>query len=174
MLRTERLLLRPWRDTDLAPCAAMTSDPDVMRLFLAGRERAQCDAWVARVRAHFDREGFGIWAVEAPGVSDFIGFVGLSRVPEYMPFTGVEAVWTLAAAHWRQGYATEAARAAVHDGFDRLGLPEIVAFTTPANAGSQGVMRAIGMTHDPRGDFDHPRVPEGHALRRHVLYRIRR
>ena len=174
MLRTERLLLRPWRDADLAPCAEMTADPAVMRLFVSARTREQSDAWVARARAHFDREGFGIWAVEAPGVADFIGFVGLSRVPEAMGFAGVEAVWTLAAAHWRRGYATEAARAAVQDGFERLGLAEIVAFTTPENAGSRAVMRALGMTHDPAEDFDHKLVPPGHRLRRHVLYRIAR
>lgn len=174
MLRTPRLLLRPWRDADLEPCAAMTADPEVMRLFPATRDRAQSDAWVARTRAHFDCEGFGIWAVEAPGIADFIGFVGLSRVPEGMPCAGgVEAVWTLAAAHWRRGYATEAASAAVRDGFDRLRLAEVVAFTTPANAGSQGVMRAIGMRHDPADDFDHPKLPAGHALRRHVMYRRR-
>ncbi len=175
MLRTARLLLRPWRDADLEPCAAMTADPAVMRLFVSARDRAQSDAWVARTRAHWAREGFGLWAVEAPGVADFIGFVGLSRVPEGMPYAGgVEAVWTLAAAHWGKGHATEAARAAVRDGFERLGLDEIVAFTTPGNVASQGVMRAIGMARDPAEDFDHPRVPEGHPLRRHVLYRVRK
>ncbi len=172
MLRTARLLLRPWRDADLEPCAAMTADPAVMRLFVSARTRAQSDAWVARTRAHWDREGFGIWAVEAPGGAEFIGFVGLSRVPAGMPCAGgVEAVWTLAAAHWGRGLATEAARAAVEDGFARLGLAEVVAFTTPANQASQGVMRAIGMVRDPGADFDHPLVPEAHPLRRHVLYR---
>lgn len=175
MLRTGRLLLRPWRDADLDPCAAMTADPEVMRLFPAPRDRAQSDAWVARTRAHWQREGFGLWVVEVPGVAAFAGFVGLSRMPEGMPCAGgVEAVWTLAAAHWRKGYAAEAARAAVRDGFDRLGLDEIVACTTPANLASQGVMRTIGMTRNPAEDFDHPRVPQGHALRRHVLYRIGR
>ena len=172
MLRSERLILRPWREADLAPCAEMTARAEVMQFFPAGRTRAQSDAWVARTRAHFLREGFGIWAVEAPGVADFIGFVGLSRVPEGMPCAGgVEVVWTLDAPFWRRGYATEAAREAMRDGFARLGLAEIVAFTTVVNAASQGVMRALGMARDPAEDFDHPRIAMTHPLCRHVLFR---
>ncbi len=172
MIRTERLLLRPWRDADLAPVAAITADPAVMAFFHLTRSRPQSDAWVARTQAHIDRHGFGIWAVEAPGVAPLIGFVGLSTVPADLPCApAVEAVWTLGAAWWRRGYAAEAATAALRDGFTRLGLAEIVAFTAASNTPSQAVMRAIGMTRDPKGDFDHPRVPEGHPLRPHVLYR---
>ncbi len=174
ILTTPRLLLRPWRDDDREPVAAITGDPDVMRYFLRGRDRAQSDAWVARVRAHFDRHGFGIWAVEAPGVAPLIGFVGLSTVPDNIPSApAVEAVWTLGKAYWRQGYVTEAARAAMQDGFERLRLAEIVAFTAVVNAPSRGVMEKLGMRRDPADDFDHPSVPQGHALCRHVVYRLR-
>ena len=173
MLRSERLILRPWREADLAPCAAMTSDPEVMRYFGVLRDRAASDAWVARVRAHFDREGFGIWAIEAQGVADFIGFVGLSRVPAWMPVAAgaIEAVWTLDRPYWRRGYASEAAGTAMTDGFRRLGLAEIVAFTAAVNLPSRGVMAGLGMTRDPTADFDHPRVPADSPLRPHVLYR---
>jgi ribosomal-protein-alanine N-acetyltransferase len=152
----------------------MTSDPEVMRFFGVLREGAASDAWVARTRAHWEREGFGLWVVELPGTAPFIGFAGLSRVPDFMPCAGgVEAAWTLARAFWRRGYATEAARAAMDDGFGRFGLAEIVAFTAAINLPSRGVMEALGMTRDPAEDFDHPRVAEG-PLRRHVLYRKRR
>jgi len=52
-------------------------------------------------------------------------------------------------------------------------LHEIVAFTTTVNTRSQAVMERIGMTRDMDGDFDHPGVPEGSRLRRHVLYRMK-
>ncbi len=175
MLTTQRLILRHWRDDDLDPLAAMTSDPVVMRYFGITRDRAQSDAWAARARAHFDRHDFGIWAVEAPRIAPFIGFVGLSTIPADMPMPpGVEIAWTLATPFWRQGYATEAARAALDDGFSRLHLREIVAFTAVINIPSRAVMQGLGMRHDPAADFDHPRVPAGSELRPHVLYRKRR
>ncbi len=173
IITTKRLILRPWRESDLEPVAAITADPEVMRFFHLTRSRAQSDAWVARAQARIERTGFGIWAVEAPGVAPLIGFVGLNTVPEDIPCApAIEGVWTLGAAYWRTGYCTEAARAAMQDGFDRLGLQEIVAFTAVRNLPSQGVMRAIGMTRDTEGDFEHPRVPEGDPLRRHALYRL--
>ncbi len=173
MLRTARLILRPWRDADLPAVTALFADPVAMRYFDGTRDAAYSARWLAGVRAHFDRHGFGLWALEAQGVAPFIGFVGLSTIPESMPpHPGVEIVWTLAPAHWRQGYATEAARAVLADGLGRLGLPEIVAFTAAVNAPSRGVMEKLGMRHDPAGDFPHPRMPPDHKLRPHVLYRI--
>lgn len=174
MLTTPRLILRPWRESDQAPLADITADPEVMRFFNLVRTRAQSDAWMARAQAHIERTGFGIWAVEAPGVAPLIGFVGLSTVPAEIPCApAVEAVWTLGRPWWRRGYCSEAAAAAVADGFTRLGLPDIVAFTAALNTPSQAVMRKIGMTRDPLGDFDCPRVAEGHKLQPHVLYRIK-
>lgn len=176
-LTTERLTLRPWRDADRGPVAAITADPEVMRFFARSRDRAQSDAWLARVHNHFERTGFGIFAVDAHDLhgTPLIGFVGLSTVPDTIPSApAVEAVWTLGRAFWRRGYALEAATAAIRDGFSRIGLPEIVAFTAVINTPSRGVMEKLGMQRDPADDFDHPAVPEGNPVRPHVVYRLPR
>ena len=170
MLRTERLVLRPWRADDAEPFAAMGADPVVMEHFPSLLDRAQSDAMIGRITAQFDREGWGLWAVEVPGVAPFIGFCGLSR-PVFMPV--VEVGWRLARAHWGAGYATEAARAAVQFGFGELALAEIVSFTVPGNVRSQRVMERIGMRRDPDADFEHPLIPAGHPLRHHWLFRVR-
>jgi RimJ/RimL family protein N-acetyltransferase len=174
-MRTERLLLRRWRPSDLAPFAALNADPRVMRFFPATLSRAESDAFAEQIEEHFAEHDFGLWAVEAPGLAPFIGFVGLS-VPRFeASFTPcVEVGWRLAAEHWGRGYAPEAARAALAFGFDTLGLREILSFTTVVNQPSRRVMEKLGMTHDPSDDFDHPALPEGHNLRRHVLYRVAR
>ncbi|WP_431032785.1 GNAT family N-acetyltransferase [Streptomyces sp. P6-2-1] len=172
-LRTPRLLLRPWQESDLAPWAAMNADPEVREHLGEPLTRAQSDASVARFRAEFARRGYGWWAVEVRATGDFIGFAGLDRVDEGLPFTGVEIGWRLARAAWGHGYATEAARAVLAFGFGTLGLPEILAVTTATNVRSQAVMRRIGMTRDPHGDFDDPEAPEG-PLRPNVLYRVTR
>lgn len=174
-IRTPRLLLRDWRDEDLAPFAALNADPEVMAFFPRPLDRAESDAAVARIRDHFARHGFGLWAVEAPGVADFIGFVGLA-VPRFEAhFTPcVEIGWRLAREHWGRGYATEAARAVLAFGFQDLALDEIVSFTSAVNPRSRAVMERIGMTRAPGDDFDHPALPEGHPLRPHVLYRAGR
>ena len=174
-LRTGRLSLRGWRDGDLAPFAALNADPRVMAFMPRCLDRMESDALGGRIAEHFARHGFGLWAVEANGIAPFIGFVGIS-VPRFeAPFTPcVEVGWRLAHAHWGQGYATEAARAALAFGFERAGLEEIVSFTATVNTRSQAVMRRLGMTRDPAEDFDHPALPRDHRLSRHVLYRIAR
>jgi ribosomal-protein-alanine N-acetyltransferase len=137
--------------------------------------RDESDALAGRFEAHLDRHGFGLWALEIVDVAPFAGFVGLS-VPGFdAHFTPcVEIGWRLAAEHWGRGYATEAARAVLAFGFASLGLREIVSFTVPANSRSRRVMEKIGMVRSAADDFDHPRLPEGHRLRRHVLYRVTR
>ncbi len=172
-LRTERLLLRAWRDADLLPFAELNADPVVMEHFPAVLSREESDAMVARIRAHFQQHGFGLWAAEVPGIAEFIGFIGL-LVPSFTAhFTPcVEVGWRLARAHWGQGYASEGARAALHFGFAQCELPEIVSMTTPGNLRSRRVMEKLCMVRDPAEDFEHPRLKEGHPLRRHVLYRL--
>jgi ribosomal-protein-alanine N-acetyltransferase len=172
---TERLLLRQWREEDLEPFAALNADPTVMEHFPSTLDRAASDAFAERNAQHIDEHGWGLWAIELKETGRFLGFTGLA-VPRFTaPFTpAVEVGWRLARHAWGFGFATEAATAAVAAGFGPLGLAEIVSFTAVRNLRSRAVMERIGMTHDPADDFDHPALPEGHALRRHVLYRLRR
>ncbi|MDQ0389676.1 GNAT family N-acetyltransferase [Streptomyces mutabilis] len=170
-IRTERLLLREWRASDLEPWAAMNADPVVREYFPGTLTREQSDASVAGFQADLERRGWGWWAVEVAATGEFVGFTGLDPVEEGMPFDGVEAGWRLARPAWGHGYATEAARAVVSFGFEELGLAEVLAVTTATNLRSRAVMRRLGMTRDPADDFDDPDVPEG-PLRRSVVYRI--
>ncbi len=152
----------------------MNADPEVMEHFTAPLTRQQSDTMVGRIEENFDRHGFGLWAVEVLATGEFVGFTGLQPVTFEARFTpAVEVGWRLTRAAWGHGYATEAARAATAFGFDIAGLREIVSFTSETNVRSQRVMQRLGMTHDPADDFGHPRIPLGHPLRPHVLYRLR-
>ncbi len=171
MIETARLVLRPWRDSDMLPFAEQNADPVVMRLLGGVLSREESDAYAARAEAHLAMHGFCKWAVEAPGVAPFVGAVGLSYVRFEASFTpAVEVAWRLHRAFWGRGYATEAARAAIDDGFGRVGLQSIVAMTVPANRASLGVMQRLGMTRSIA--FDHPNCAPDHPLCRHVLYRL--
>jgi RimJ/RimL family protein N-acetyltransferase len=168
-----RVCLRRWRDEDREAFAAMNSDARVMEFFPRPLTRVESDAMVDRIEKHFSEHGFGLWAVEVPGVAPFIGFAGLTWARFSAPFTPcVEAGWRLAFEHWGHGYATEAARLALGYGFGALALREVVSFTSATNQRSRTVMERLGMRRDPAEDFDYPSFPEGHPLRRHVLYRL--
>lgn len=170
-IRTERLLLRRWIQPDRGPFAELNADPRVMEHFPSVLTRAESDAMVERIEAHFERHGFGLWAVEVLDQVPFIGFVGLAIPSFEAHFTPcVEVGWRLAAESWGQGYATEAARACVAFAFDRAGLSEIVSMTVPENVRSRRVMERLRMTRDPADDFEHPMQSD---RRRHVLYRLR-
>jgi RimJ/RimL family protein N-acetyltransferase len=172
-LRTDRLRLRRWRQEDRAPFASLNSDPVVMEFFPAALSQSESDEYVGRIQDHFERYGFGLWAVEVSATAEFAGYVGLWPTNFDAHFTpAVEVGWRLARRFWGSGFAPEGARAAVRDGFDRLGLAEIVSFTAESNMNSRRVMEKLRMTHDPGEDFDHPTVPESSPLRRHVLYRL--
>ncbi len=170
-VETPRLVLRQWRADDRKPFAEMNADPRVME-FLLPLSAPESDALAGRLAAGIDEHGWGFWAVEAPGVAPFVGFVGIKPMPPVLPFApGVEVGWRLAQPFWGRGYASEAALAALRVGFEQVGLGEIVAFTAVGNQRSRAVMARLGMQEDA-DPFDHPAVPEGHPLRRHVLYRM--
>jgi ribosomal-protein-alanine N-acetyltransferase len=172
-LTSDRLLLRPWRDADREPFAAMSADPEVMTYFPATLTRAESDAFVDRATQGVAERGWGWFAVEERATGAFVGVAGLAPVRFEAPFTpAVEIGWRLARAAWGRGYATEAARASVTFAFHELGLDEVVAIAVPANARSLAVMRRLGMTHDKADDFAHPLVPVEHPLRGCVLYRL--
>jgi ribosomal-protein-alanine N-acetyltransferase len=172
-IRTERLLLRRWRPADRDPFAALNADLRVVEFLPAPLSRAESDHVADRIEQRFAENGFGLWAVEIPGVAPFAGFIGLNSPRFESSFTPcVEIGWRLAAEHWGRGYATEGARAALEFAFKVVQLPEVVSFTAIDNRRSRRVMEKIGMTRNPSEDFDHPALPEGHRLRRHVLYRL--
>jgi RimJ/RimL family protein N-acetyltransferase len=172
MIATPRLILRPWRTSDLPLFAEQNGDPFIMRFMAGVLTREQSDAYVARLEVDLAEVGYCKWAVEAPGVAPFIGAVGLGRVKFEASFTpAVEIAWRLHSKYWGHGYATEAARAAIEDGFTRVGLTEIVALTALPNQPSQRVMERLGMTRTI--EFDHPALAEASPLRRHILYRLK-
>jgi len=174
-LETPRLILRPWRDSDRVPFAAMSADAEVMAHLLAFASPEATDNWITRQQAHLAAHGFCFWALESRESGEFIGAAGLLRIGYDAHFSpAVEVGWRLARPFWGQGYAPEAAGAALRFGFEQIGLQEIVANTVPANHNSRRVMEKIGMSHDPADDFDHPLVPVGSPLRRQVLYRLPR
>jgi RimJ/RimL family protein N-acetyltransferase len=175
MITTQRLTLRRWREDDLEPFAALNADPLVMEYFPKTLSHDESEILAGRIARHFEQYGFGWWSTEITANAVFIGLVGLS-VPRFEAhFTPcVEIGWRLARGYWGQGYASEAARAALAYGFEKLQLEQIVSLTVPANRRSRAVMERIGMVRDRQGDFEHPHIDEGHPLRRHVLYRMTR
>src|SRR5262249_55142221 len=173
VITTARLQLRPWRDEDLEPFAALNVDPRVREFFPSLQTYEESAESVRHIREHSRQHGFGLWAGEGLGGAAFVGVLGLA-VPSFdAPFTPcVELGYRLAFEHWGQGFATEGARAALAFGFAALGLAEIVAMTAAGNERSRRVMERVGMTFNPADDFDHPNILAGHPLRRHVLNRL--
>lgn len=170
---TPRLQLRQWHDSDLAPFAALNADAQVMEFFPERLSRAQSDAMAERCESLIAQNGWGFWAAELKSSGQFIGFVGLHRPTAALPFAPcVEIGWRLAPAYWGQGLATEAAQACLRAGFTHLDLPEIVSFTALQNVRSRAVMQRLGM--QAAGEFEHPSLAPGHALRAHCLYRLSR
>jgi RimJ/RimL family protein N-acetyltransferase len=171
---TGRLRLRQWCAADREPFAALNADPKVMEFFPALLSRAESDAMADRCQALIAERGWGFWAVEQVTTSEFIGFVGLHTPSPELPFSPcVEVGWRLAEKHWGKGFATEAARGALHVGFERLGLLEIVSFAAVGNLRSRAVMERLGML-ETKETFEHPTIPVGHVLRKHCLYQLSR
>lgn len=173
-IKTERLILRPWKEEDFDSFARLNADPRVMEFFPGLLTKEESDQSAQRICKAMQEQGWGFWAAAIPDVCDFIGFVGLARVNFIANFTpAIEVGWRLAFDFWNKGYATEGAQAALKYGFENLHLDEIVSFTAVNNMRSRRVMEKIGMQHDEKDDFDHPKLPQDHPLSRHVLYRIR-
>jgi RimJ/RimL family protein N-acetyltransferase len=170
-LRTDRLVMRRWQDSDREPFAELNADDETMRFFPSTLNRAESDALIDRIEDRFETQGFGLWALEIAETGQFIGFTGLNPMPDDVPGAGgMEVGWRLARAAWHHGYATEAARAAIDVWFDKSKMSEIYSMTSVLNEPSQAVMRRLGLTEYVR--WDHPRIPEGNPLRPSVTYRL--
>ncbi len=171
MIETDRLILRRWRPADRAPYAAMLADPEVGDWLGGVVKGAEADAQIDRAESELGTSGWGYLALERKADGVFLGRAGLRPIYDHLPLApGIEIAWTLARAAWGQGYATEAARTLLEDGFTRRGLDEILAFTAQTNRRSRAIMERLGMVRDPARDFDHPRLAQGHPLRRTVVY----
>lgn len=173
IIQTERLILRPWCDKDLEAFAKLNADPKVMEFFPSVKTYKETSNEYEAILEHFKKHGYGWWAVSEINHSNFIGFIGLRYIDFPAAFTpAIEIAWRLAYAYWGKGYATEGAKASLQYGFEILNSPEILSFTSTLNLRSQAVMERIGMHHNPKDDFDHPKLAPEHRLSRHVLYRI--
>lgn len=173
-IKTDRLILRSWKEEDLELFAKLNNDPRVMEYFPALKTQAESDASAQRMSNRIEQCGWGFWAVSLLQTGEFIGFIGLEEVDFQAAFTpAVEIGWRLAYEYWGKGYATEGALASLKYGFEILGLQKIVSFTAVQNFRSRAVMERIGMHHDPKDDFDHPKIPQGHPIRRHILYKLK-
>ncbi|MEJ0064807.1 MAG: GNAT family N-acetyltransferase [Caulobacteraceae bacterium] len=174
VIETERLILRPWREADRAPFVAMSADPAVMDTLGGVLSAEQAQAYIERAGKHLAIFGFTRWAVERRDDGAFIGAVGLAPIHASLPMpAGFEMGWRLARNAWGQGYASEAAAAAIEHGFEQ-GLTEVFAFTSRPNLRSQAVMARAGLTRTPTLDFDHRGLPEDHPLRPHMVWMARR
>ncbi len=174
-LETKRLILRRWTQNDKIPFREINKDLRVMEFYPNTCTSIESDQIVDDAEKHFEKYGFGLLAVELKNNNKLIGFVGLQNVPFDSHFTpAVEIGWRVSYNQWGKEYATEAAKAIIEWGFSHLNLNEIVAMTVPQNNRSRRVMEKVGMLYDKEGDFENPRIPLGHQLRQHVLYRIRK
>jgi RimJ/RimL family protein N-acetyltransferase len=175
VIETERLILRPWRDADRAPFIAMSADPAVMETLGGVLSAAEAEDYIDRGATRLATFGFCRWALERRADGAFIGAVGLAPIHQSLPLpAGFEMGWRLVRDAWGHGYASEAAKAAIADGFERRGLTEVFAFTSLPNLRSQAVMARIGMQRAAALDFDHPALAADHPLRRHLVWMQRR
>lgn len=171
-LETPRLKLRQWKNDDFPVFAALNADPVVMEYFPNPLNESESNKMANRIQSDIAERGWGFWAVEEKRSGNFCGFVGLHTPISELPFSPcVEIGWRLGRAYWGKGYATEAANAALTVAFGNLGLNEVYSFTPVGNFRSRAVMERLGMINTSQ-DFEYPRIPTGHPLRRHVLYQL--
>lgn len=174
-LKTQRLILRPWKEDDLVPFAQLNQDPLVMEFYAHLLSKEESDILAQKIQNDYAYREYGFWAVEVPGVAPFIGYVGLSDWNLDMYFAPcIDIGWRIASEYWGKGYATEAAREVLRFGFEYLQIPEILSMATLHNVRSHRVMQRLGMKTDPKENFEHPKVPKGHPLSWRVLYRLRK
>ena len=173
ILKTQRLILRPWKESDLLPFSQLNADPKVMEFYVSTLTRSESDSLAEKMQKEAALRGYGFWAVEVPGVADFIGYIGLNYWNLEMSFAPcVDVGWRLASSYWGNGYATEGAKEALRYGFEELELDEIVSMATIGNTQSHRVMQRLGMSCNPSENFHHPKLPQDHPLSMRVLYRL--
>ena len=172
-IQTDRLLLRQWKEQDLVPFAKLNSNSLVMKYFPALLSKEESDSFARNIMKELQEQPYGLFAIERLDTGEFIGFVGLHEQTFEAAFTPcIEIGWRIDSPHWRKGLAFEAATAVLDYAFDTLKLKEVVSFTAEANTPSIALMKKLGMSNDPKDNFEHSKLEKGHPLRPHVLYRM--
>jgi len=137
------LLLREFTEDDAEALFRLNSDPNVMRYTgdspFSGTAAARD---FIRAYDHYERHGFGRWAVTLKADGSFMGFCGLRMHPE---LGEVDLAYRIARRYWDSGYATEAARGALNAGFERFGLDTITGWAMRENLPSITVLQKLGM-----------------------------
>lgn len=171
-LKTNRLILRHWKESDLPLFYKLNSNPKVMEYFPFTLTKEQSDNMARKIQKELSEMSYGLWAVELKLNQTFIGFIGLHYQDFNTTFSPcIEIGWRLDFPFWGYGYATEGAKCALKYGINTLKIEEIVAFTPKINYRSRRVMEKLNMSYDSKDDFLHPKIPKGHPISEHVLYR---
>lgn len=171
LFTSARLGFRNWEQADIAPMAAINSDPAVMEFFPRRQSLEETEQFVTRMQNEFAERKHCYFAVDKLENGKFIGFIGLSYKTFTSDFTPcVDIGWRLRKEEWGNGYATEGAKKCLEYGVTALHLPRIVAIAPEINVKSIRVMQKIGMTKVK--DFSHPLLPNDERLRKCVLYEI--
>lgn len=171
-LKTDRLILRQWKESDLLPFAKMNADPEVMEYYPSTISESESNQLANRIKGFITKRSWGFWAVETINENEFIGFVGLHKPTYDLPVSScVEVGWRFSKKYWGKGYATEAAKESLRFAFEDLQLNEVYSFASVSNKKSCSVMERLNMVNTGN-NFEHPIIPEGHSLREHVLYKI--
>ncbi len=145
-LSTERLVLRPFVDSDLDAYSALMATPDVRRSLRLPERYSRSNAWssMAFWQGQWELRGSGHWAVTLRSGGQLAGRAGLHR-PEYPDWPGLEVGWVLHPDHRGQGLATEAGTRSIAYAFETIGVSEIFSVILPDNLPSQAVARRLGL-----------------------------
>jgi [ribosomal protein S5]-alanine N-acetyltransferase len=143
-IETEHLLLRRLTPQDAAGLYGCTGDAEVMHYWYPGPDAdvAKAGRRIAEIEAHWQRYGFGDYAVLARDSDDLIGFAGLHHIAGV---TEANVGYALVPSYWRRGLGAELCRTLLVHGFAVLGLPEIVAVIDPRNTASVALAEHCGL-----------------------------
>lgn len=173
-IKTKRLILRDWKESDIPKFIKMNADKDVRRYFPNIATPEESREFVLSAQSDIDARGFGLFAVERRDTNEFIGFTGIQVWEEEGPLKlhflpTIEIGWRFAKPHWNQGFATEAALGVVKFVERNTDIKEIYAYTSSINYPSINIMLKLGMQKVQ--SFEHPLIMEGHSLKTQVVYK---
>jgi RimJ/RimL family protein N-acetyltransferase len=171
VIRTDRLRLRTWRESDRDAFALLNAAPEVTQDLGGPLDRVESDAKFDRYAAAFERHGFCRWALEDLS-GQFLGYAGVMPSRHGHPLgPHADIGWRLVREAWGRGYATEAAKASLRDAFERVRLKEVLAYTSADNVRSLAVIRRLKLQRAASLDYSEPL---GAGMWQGLVWRARR